>query len=83
MQQRIPKEGSKDATFQGKLNLEQKQSLTFIMILPLTVGCVSLSLQSKYDKALRYCIGRSSFCHNLKMKILIILLNNCHSISSL
>jgi hypothetical protein len=53
------------------------------MILPLTVDFVSLSLQSKYDKALRYCIGGSSFCHDLKMKILIIPLNNCHSTSSL
>jgi hypothetical protein len=63
--------------------LELEQNLTFIMIFPLTVGCVSLSLQGKYDKALRYCIGRSFFCHDLKMKILIILLNNCHSTSSL
>lgn len=60
-----------------------EQNLTFIMILPLTVDFVSLSLQSKYDKALRYCIGGSSFCHDLKMKILIIPLNNCHSTSSL
>ncbi len=60
-----------------------EQNLTFIMILPLTVARESLSLQNKYDKVLRYCIGRSSFCHDLKMKILIILLNNCHSISSL
>jgi hypothetical protein len=62
---------------------QQEGNLTFIMILPLTVGCVNLSLQNKNDKALRYCIDRSSFCHDLKMKILIILLNNCHSISSL
>jgi len=61
-----------------------EQNLTFIMIFPLAVVvCVSLSLQGKYDKALRYCIGRSFFCHDLKMKILIILLNNCHSTSSL
>ena len=60
-----------------------EQNLTFIMILPLTVGCASLSLQNKYDKALRYYIGRSSFCYDLKMKILIILLDNCHNISSL
>jgi hypothetical protein len=48
----------------------------------LTVGCESLSPQSKYDKALHYCSDRSSFCHDLEMKILIIPLSNCHSISS-
>jgi len=39
--------------------------LVFDMILTLIVGCESLSLQSKYDKALRYCNDRSSFCHDL------------------
>jgi hypothetical protein len=74
----------KDATSQGNKTEELNgTNLTFIMILLLTVGgCVSLSLQSKYYKALRYCIGRSSFCHDLKMKILISPLNNYHSTSS-
>jgi len=48
----------------------------------LTVGYESLSLHSKYDKALHCCSDRSSFCHDLEMKILIIPLSNCHSISS-
>jgi hypothetical protein len=54
----------------------------FYLIPTLTVGCENLSLQSKYDKALHYCSDRSSFCHDLEMKTLIILLSNCHSTSS-
>lgn len=71
----------RDSIQENQIWIERK--LTFIMILTLIVGCESLSLQSKCDKALHYCSDKSFFCRDLKMKILIIPLSNCHSTSSL
>jgi hypothetical protein len=65
-----------------KIKIRTETKPCFYFISTLTVGCENLSLQSKYDKALHYCSDRSSFCHDLEMKTLIILLSNCHSISS-
>jgi hypothetical protein len=66
----------------GKIKNRTETKSCFYSVPTLTVGCENLSLQSKYDKALHYCSDRSSFCHDLEMKTLIILLSNCHSISS-
>lgn len=65
-----------------KIKTRTETKPCFYLIPTLTVGCENLSLQSKYDKALHYCIDRSSFYHDLEMKTLIILLSNCHSIFS-
>lgn len=65
-----------------KIKTRTETKPCFYLIPTLTVGFENLSLQSKYDKALHYCIDRFSFCHDLEMKTLIILLSNCHSIFS-
>jgi hypothetical protein len=83
MHRRILKEDQREVLCSSrKIKAQTETKPCFYLILTLTVGCENLSLQSKYDKALHYCSDRSSFCHDLEMKTLIILLSNCHSISS-
>jgi hypothetical protein len=65
MHHRLLAKGSKGILLKENQSMNKRTNFIFIIIvaLPLDAGGGSLSLQSKSDKALRYCICiSSSFC---------------------